>query len=151
MFSLPFKVKFLLSASTIDSVEIESHSHLHWEIFGHLKDPKVEKMIHSWMEAYSSRKQCKIQLPINTKNYSSYTQSIWSALRKVPFGETITYKELAKVTGRPDAARAVGNACGKNPCLLVIPCHRVIASDGSLGGFSAGLNLKQTLLDFEKS
>ena len=76
---------------------------------------------------------------------------VWNELKKIPIGETKTYKEIAKLIGSPKAARAVANACGKNPYPITIPCHRVVRSDGSLGGFSSigGIKLKKRLLKLE--
>jgi methylated-DNA-[protein]-cysteine S-methyltransferase len=74
---------------------------------------------------------------------------VWEALRGIRHGETISYAELARRVGRPAAARAVGHANGRNPLPIVIPCHRVIASDGSLGGYAGGLPMKRALLDLE--
>jgi O-6-methylguanine DNA methyltransferase len=70
-------------------------------------------------------------------------------LQKIPFGETSTYQKLAIKTKNPKASRAVGNACGRNPFPLVIPCHRVLKSDGTLGGFAFGTPMKQNMLAFE--
>ena len=77
---------------------------------------------------------------------------VWSELKKIPAGKTKTYKEIAIMTGHPKAARAVANACKRNPYPINIPCHRVIRSDGSLGGYSApgGISKKKQLLKFEK-
>lgn len=75
---------------------------------------------------------------------------VWEALRSIPFGETRSYAEVAEMIGRPGAARAVGGANGCNRVPLVVPCHRVISADGSLGGFNGGLHLKQRLLDHER-
>ncbi len=75
---------------------------------------------------------------------------VWEQLRRIPFGETISYGELAKRVDRPDAARAVGAANGQNPVAIVVPCHRVIGADGSLTGFGGGLGWKQYLLDLEQ-
>lgn len=148
---LPFKVKISISSGLIDSVEMEKASNFHWEIFSPIRDASLESKIHKWMEAYALKKQSNIQLSLNTKQFPAFTQTVWKALCKIPFGTTITYKELAKLSGNADASRAVGNACGKNPCLLFIPCHRVVASDGSLGGFYAGLNIKKSLIQYESS
>ena len=74
---------------------------------------------------------------------------VWNKLVAIPFGQTKNYKQIAIEIGNPKACRAVGNACGKNPILLLIPCHRVIASDKTLGGFSASFSLKKTLLEIE--
>ena len=71
---------------------------------------------------------------------------MWEQLRRIPYGETISYGELAKRVDRPEAARAVGSANGQNPIAIVVPCHRVIGADGSLTGFGGGLDWKRWLL-----
>ena len=78
---------------------------------------------------------------------------VWNELKKIPKGETRTYKEIAKLIGKPTAARAVANACGKNPHPITIPCHRVIRSDGGLGGYSGegGVEKKRLLLKKEEN
>ena len=78
---------------------------------------------------------------------------VWNELKKIPIGETKTYKEIAKLIGSPKAARAVANACGKNPYPISIPCHRVVRSDGGLGGYSGkgGVETKRQLLENEKN
>ena len=80
-----------------------------------------------------------------------FQKKVWQQLAYIPYGETRSYKEIAFKINQPDAVRAVGTANGKNPLCLVIPCHRVISSDGSLGGYSGGLLLKNKLLQIEKS
>jgi O-6-methylguanine DNA methyltransferase len=80
---------------------------------------------------------------------TSFQMKVWRELQKIPFGKTISYGELAKRIGKPKSARAVGGAVGKNPVSILIPCHRVIASDGTLGGYSGGLSIKQKLLAHE--
>ena len=77
---------------------------------------------------------------------------VWNELKKIPIGETKTYKEIAKLIGSPKAARAVANACGKNPYPITIPCHRVVRSDGGLGGYSGkgGVETKRQLLENER-
>jgi methylated-DNA-[protein]-cysteine S-methyltransferase len=74
---------------------------------------------------------------------------VWSALRKIPYGETISYARLAELIGNPKAVRAVGLANGSNPIPIIVPCHRVIGSDGSLTGFGGGLSTKKKLLALE--
>ena len=78
-----------------------------------------------------------------------FQQAVWEALRTIPAGETISYAELAVKVGRPAAVRAVGQANGRNPVWVVVPCHRVVAANGGLGGYSAGLDRKRWLLDHE--
>ena len=74
---------------------------------------------------------------------------MWSALRTIPYGETVSYGEIARRLGRPKASRAVGAANGQNPIPVVIPCHRVIGTNGSLTGFGGGLDVKRRLLELE--
>ena len=80
---------------------------------------------------------------------TSFQQKVWRALTKIPRGQTRSYKWVAQKIGKPNATRAVGTACGANPVPVIIPCHRVIASDGSLGGFGGGLPMKRRLLRLE--
>jgi methylated-DNA-[protein]-cysteine S-methyltransferase len=80
---------------------------------------------------------------------TDFQKRVWTALRKIPYGETISYKELAEMIGSPKAVRAVGAANGANPIPIIIPCHRVIGNDGSLTGFGGGLSLKKQLLELE--
>ena len=87
--------------------------------------------------------------PLDLSMGTRFQQEVWGALRAIPLGETRTYAQIAAQIGRPKATRAVGAACGANPIPVLIPCHRVIASDGGLGGFSAGLTWKIKLLSLE--
>lgn len=82
---------------------------------------------------------------------TDFQKSIWQELIKIPYGETRTYKEIAQKINNPKALRAVGTAIGKNPFFIIIPCHRVIRSDGKMGGFAYGLDVKEKLLDLEKN
>lgn len=78
-----------------------------------------------------------------------FQKTVWQALTEIPFGATISYRELAERVGRPTSFRAVAQAVGANPIAIVVPCHRVIGSDGSLTGFAGGLEAKKTLLSLE--
>jgi methylated-DNA-[protein]-cysteine S-methyltransferase len=78
-----------------------------------------------------------------------FERSVWEELKKIPFGETRSYGQIARALGRPDSARAVGRANGANPIPIVVPCHRVIGADGSLTGFGGGLDVKSRLLELE--
>lgn len=80
---------------------------------------------------------------------SEFERLVWNALREVPYGQTRTYKWLAGRIGRPRACRAVGNALGRNPIPIVFPCHRIIEADGSLGGYSSGVDIKRRLIEIE--
>jgi len=81
---------------------------------------------------------------------TTFQESVWHALQNIPAGQTLTYAELAQRIGKPKAIRAVGTAVGKNPLCIVIPCHRIIAGNGGLGGYVAGLERKQFLLNHEQ-
>lgn len=83
-------------------------------------------------------------------NGSEFQQSVWQALCTIPYGKTATYKEIAQQINKPKAARAVGQACNKNPISIVIPCHRVIGSNQQLVGYASGLKHKKALLEHEK-
>ena len=76
---------------------------------------------------------------------------MWRQIARIPYGEVRSYGRIARALRKPQASRAVGQACGRNPVPLVIPCHRVIAANGTLGGFSAGLDIKEKLLKLEQS
>lgn len=80
---------------------------------------------------------------------TDFERRVWIALRDIPYGETRTYKWLAERIGIPTATRAVGRALSKNPIPIVLPCHRVIESDGSIGGYSSGVDIKRRLLEIE--
>lgn len=81
---------------------------------------------------------------------TDFQMKVWEELRRIPYGETISYAELARRIGKPKAYRAVANACGANPLPMFIPCHRVVASGGCPGGYTGGLDIKQSLLAIEK-
>lgn len=102
------------------------------------------------MEYFAGKRQ-EFDLPI-APNGTDFQKSVWNTLRSVPYGETRTYGHIATQVGNPKASRAVGGACGKNPILLLIPCHRIVGGDGSLTGFSAegGTAVKQQLLTHEQ-
>lgn len=87
--------------------------------------------------------------PVDLGAGTPFQQRVWRAIASIPRGETRSYAWLARKAGKPTACRAAANACGANPVPLLVPCHRVIASDGSLGGFSLGLALKRKLLRLE--
>ncbi|MBQ2990810.1 MAG: methylated-DNA--[Clostridia bacterium] len=97
------------------------------------------------IQAYFSGSIRRFDLPLS-QNGSAFDLAVWRALQGIPYGEVRTYGELARLLGRPSAARAVGGACSRNPLLIVVPCHRVIAASGMLTGFSAGLGVKRKLL-----
>ncbi len=88
-------------------------------------------------------------LPLKPRG-TAFQQRVWELLREIPFGKTLSYGELARRVGNPAASRAVGLANGSNPIAIVVPCHRVIGSNGKLTGYGGGLENKRWLLDFER-
>ena len=117
------------------------------EISGKQKPPlleEAEKQIKEYLDGTSK----EFDLPLAAKG-TEFQKTVWEALHRIPYGETRSYKQIATMIGRPDAARAVGMANGKNPILLLTPCHRVVGSDGKLTGYAAGLEIKEQLLELE--
>ena len=100
------------------------------------------------VQEYVSGQRKSFDLALDLRG-TTFQKEVWQALLQIPYGETDTYGRVALRLGRPQAARAVGQACGTNPTPLVVPCHRVLASNGQLGGFSSGLDWKKWLLDLE--
>ena len=88
-------------------------------------------------------------LSVDLTGLTAFQQSVLEATRRIPFGETVTYGQLAERREKPNAGRAVGSALGRNPVPIVVPCHRVVRSDGSLGGYTAGTGYKEQLLELE--
>lgn len=113
------------------------------------KDPlllETEKQLNE----YFSRKRKIFDLPIEVFG-TPFQEDVWNGLRQIPYGETWSYKDLAIKVNNPKAVRAVGSANGRNPISIIVPCHRVIGSDGSLSGFAGGVSRKKILLDLERS
>lgn len=101
------------------------------------------------LREYFSGSRTEFDLPVDLHG-TEFQVAAWRALARVKFGETASYKRQAAIIGRPTATRAVGAANGKNPVAIVLPCHRIVGSDGSLTGFAGGLGTKQWLLDHEQ-
>lgn len=101
------------------------------------------------LDAYFSQRLREFDLPLAPRG-TAFQLNVWNALQKIPYGKTWSYADLAKRIGRPDAVRAVGAANGRNPLPIIIPCHRVIGSNGQLVGFGGGLPLKRWLLELEQ-
>lgn len=99
---------------------------------------------------YLARERTAFDLPLDLRG-TPFQRDVWSALLEIPYGEARSYADIARAVGRPKATRAVGMANNANPVALVVPCHRVIAADGSLGGYGGGADLKRRLLAMERS
>ena len=100
-------------------------------------------------EYFAGRRQ-EFDIPLDLTG-TEFQRAAWSALASVPFGETRSYRQQAEAIGRPKAVRAIGAANGKNPVPIVLPCHRIVGSDGSLTGYGGGLPIKEFLLNHEQA
>jgi methylated-DNA-[protein]-cysteine S-methyltransferase len=100
------------------------------------------------LREYFAGRRTEFDLPLSPEG-TAFQRTVWKHLQKIPYGQTISYGELARRVGNPKASRAVGAANGKNPIPIVIPCHRVIGANGTLTGFGGGLPIKKALLDLE--
>ncbi len=100
------------------------------------------------LNEYFNHRRTEFNLPLETQG-TSFQKDVWELLNQIPYGSIHTYKDIAHGVHRPKAVRAVGTAIGRNPISIVIPCHRVIASNGGLAGFAGGLDRKKILLDLE--
>ena len=101
------------------------------------------------LSEYLNGKRVAFDLPLNPEG-TEFQKKVWTALCKIPYGETRSYKQIAEAVGNSKASRAVGMANNKNPIMIFIPCHRVIGANGSLVGYAGGLDMKEELLALEK-
>lgn len=102
------------------------------------------------LEDYLRGAERRLDLRLDFGMGTAFQRQVWAAARKIPYGVAASYEDVARLAGRPRASRAVGNALGANPIPIVVPCHRVIHADRSIGGFSSGLNWKRFLLELER-
>ncbi len=112
------------------------------------RDDRAFEEIVSEINAYFQRRLTEFKVKLNPVG-TPFQRLVWDALRSIPYGETRSYSQIAAAIGRPEAVRAVGAANGANPLPIVVPCHRVVGSNGSLTGFGGGLPAKRYLLDLE--
>lgn len=101
------------------------------------------------LDRYFAGRLTEFTVPLSLRGGGDFERRVWSALLSIPYGETRSYGAIAAAVGDPDAARAVGIANNRNPVAIVVPCHRVIGSDGKLVGYGGGLGTKRTLLELE--
>lgn len=101
------------------------------------------------LDAYFKGRLTEFDIPLLERG-TPFQMKVWETIATIPYGSTWSYKQLAKAVGNPNASRAVGTANGCNQIWIIVPCHRVIASGGGLGGYAGGLHVKQALLDIEK-
>jgi O-6-methylguanine DNA methyltransferase len=101
------------------------------------------------LSGYFTGRTREFKCPVEILRGTEFERAVWEALREVPYGQTRTYKWLSERIRRPGACRAVGQALAKNPLMIVLPCHRIIESDGSLGGYTPSIQAKRRLLEME--
>jgi len=115
-----------------------------------IRDDRRNKEVLSQLEKYLAGELKRFDCSLDLRG-TPFQRKVWAALAEIPYGQTRSYKEIAEAIGHPKAFRAVGSANGSNSVPLILPCHRVIESNGGLGGFGHGLKAKNQLLDFEKA
>ncbi|MDR1348162.1 MAG: methylated-DNA--[protein]-cysteine S-methyltransferase [Prevotellaceae bacterium] len=120
------------------------------KIDGNEKETNVIKKAAVQLDEYFAGKRKSFDFPINPHG-SEFQKRVWTALQNIPYGKLCTYKQIAEEVGNAKASRAVGMANNKNPLPIVIPCHRVIGSNGKLTGYAYGLNMKEYLINIEKN
>jgi methylated-DNA-[protein]-cysteine S-methyltransferase len=113
------------------------------------KKGKIQESFARQLSDYFNGRLRKFDFEMAFVTGTDFEHKVWLALKDVPYGQTRTYKWLAEKIGNPKAVRAVGRALGRNPIPIVLPCHRIIESDGSIGGYSSGVDIKRRLLDLE--
>lgn len=114
-----------------------------------VKDPKKTEEVDNQLQEYFQKKRTTFDLRLAAKG-SPFQKEVWKLLMEIPYGETRSYGQLANQLGNPGASRAVGRANATNPIAIIVPCHRVIGSNGTLTGYAGGLGMKEALLRFEQ-
>ncbi|GAA1787975.1 methylated-DNA--[protein]-cysteine S-methyltransferase [Actinomadura chokoriensis] len=140
------------TGGALSGLYMEKQRHLpSEETFGAPGDPDAEPFATAaaQLTAYFAGELTEFDVPLDLHG-TPFQQRVWAALQEIPYGETTTYGELAAELGNPSASRAVGLANGRNPVGVIVPCHRVVGSTGSLTGYGGGLDRKRYLLDFER-
>lgn len=140
----PIQASFYTKLSSIIQITLSPAERFSCHIFG----SHHHKEILEWMENYSKGEKSE-ELPLDFTKLTPFTLKGLLAIKTIPLGRCASYGEIAALAGQEKGARAIGNVCNKNPFPLVIPCHRVIQGNGSLGGFAYPIEMKQSLLDFE--
>ena len=117
-------------------------------------DLPIFGQVETWLESYFSGKQTPIKIPLQPKG-TSFQERVWQILQEIPYGETMTYGEIAQRIAKEKgvatySAQAVGQAVGKNPISILIPCHRVLGKNGALTGYAGGVHRKEQLLNLER-
>ena len=138
----PAQARFNLSAEpsylTLQDLKLDDADHV------------LAHKVVTQLDEYFAGKRRVFDVPLDLSCGTPFERQVWRALYSIPYNETISYKTLATMIDKPTAYRACANANGKNPISLIVPCHRVIAADGSIGGYTGGIEIKEVLLGVEK-
>ncbi len=116
----------------------------------HAETPLLSHVRRELWEYFEGRRKTFPDIVL-APNGTPFQKAVWQALNQIPYGETRTYQQIAQAIGKPNAARAVGNACNRNPIAILQPCHRVVGTGGNLTGYAGGLPIKEQLLSLEQS
>lgn len=143
------RLELLARGGKIVSIEIEKRGRLSNDGEPDKSSPVLDKARKQLAEYFAGKRK-SFQVPVSLEG-TDFQKSVWSAVNDIPFGKVLSYGEVGHETGRPTAGRAVGGAVGANPVPIIIPCHRVLASDGRITGYSGGngIETKAWLLDHE--
>ncbi|MBN3941711.1 MAG: bifunctional DNA-binding transcriptional regulator/O6-methylguanine-DNA methyltransferase Ada [Nostoc sp.] len=154
----PCSLGYLLVATTEKGIcavklgdEADKLEHILKQEFHQAQIVRDDRTHKNWIQAildFIAGGEAHLDLPLDIRG-TAFQKQVWQALQKIPYSETRTYTDIARDIDKPQAVRAVGNACGANPIALIVPCHRVLRSDGSLGGYHWGIERKQKLLTQE--
>lgn len=140
--------------STIGILEIicENNKLVSLKLVDYCEKSNIEtdfiKDIKKQLDEYFLGKRTIFNIKINPKG-TDFQKLVWSELQNIPYGKIKSYSEIAATTGNKNAQRAVGNACNKNPIMIIIPCHRVVSKNNNIGGYAYGRSIKQKLLNIE--
>ncbi|WP_068467091.1 methylated-DNA--[protein]-cysteine S-methyltransferase [Candidatus Protochlamydia phocaeensis] len=151
-FGPPIDIDFHVGEGSITSIALSlGKQGMTWRVWGNQSNKRLEERIEAWLSQYGRGKQPDVAIPLDMAKMPVFTYRALEAIRAIPFGTTLSYGQVAQIISHPQAARAIGSACRRNPFPLIIPCHRVLDSQQQLRGYSAGegLKLKRCLLDFE--
>lgn len=136
--------------NTITGLYLENHKGGPSIESGWKRDPEQFQALRDQLAKYFRGELSDFDLKLNLKG-TEFQQQVWKLLEEIPHGKTATYGELAGKLGRPQASRAVGSAVGRNPVSIVVPCHRVLGSNGAITGYAGGVKRKEILLELERS
>jgi methylated-DNA-[protein]-cysteine S-methyltransferase len=139
-----------IAVSSRGLVSVTRGDHPDRDADGRTLDPDAVAAAVAELEAYFAGRLLAFSLTLDLRGVSAFDAAVWTAARQIPYGETVSYGELAFMAGHPRAARAAGNAMARCPFFPVVPCHRVIHADGSIGGWGADTWVKGWLLDLER-